>query len=83
MSLFAKNGIVRQQEIAFAKKLLAWKYENAGTPVPDDGVLRSMAEKVVADAHGIARKRGRNVLEILKAQVKDLRNNITRQEKKK
>lgn len=83
MRLFGKNGIVRQQEIAFAKKLLVWKYENAGTALPNEALLRSMAEKVVADAHEIARKRGRNVLEILKTQVKDLKNSITDQEKKK
>lgn len=83
MRLFGKNGIVRQQEIAFARKLLVWKFDNAGTAIPDETVLRSMAEKVVADAHAIARKRGHNVLEILKTQVKDLKNNITDQEKKK
>ena len=46
-------------------------------------MLRSMAEKVVADAHEIAQKRGRNVLEIVKTQVKDLKNSMTDQEKKK
>jgi hypothetical protein len=83
MRLFGKNGIVRQQEIAFAKKLLVWKYENAGAALPDETVLRSMAEKVVADAHEIAQKRGRNVLEILKTQAMDLKNSITDKEKKK
>lgn len=83
MRLFGKNGIVRQQEIAFARKLLVWKYENAGAAMPEETVLQSMAEKVVADAHEIARKRGRNVLEILKTQVKDLRDNIANQEKRK
>ena len=83
MPLFGKNGIVRQQEIAFAQKLLVWKYENAGASLPDETVLQSMAEKVVTDAHEIARKRGRNVLEIFKTQVKDLRDNITDQEKRK
>ncbi len=72
MRLFGKNGIVRQQEIAFAQKLLAWKFENAGTAIPEERVLRSMAEKVVADAHEIARKRGRNVLEIVKSQIKEI-----------
>ncbi len=83
MSLFGKNGIVRKQETAFARKLLVWKFENAGTAVPDEAVLRTMAEKVVADAHEIARKRGRNVLEIVKTQVKDIRDTIADQEKKK
>lgn|GEM_PF-553160 len=83
MRLFGKTGIVRQQEIAFARKLLVWKLENAGAALPDETVLQSMAEKVVADAHEIAQKRGRNVLEILKTQAKDLKNSITGQEKKK
>jgi hypothetical protein len=73
MDLFGKNGIVRQQEIAFARKLLVWKYEKSGIDLPDEAVLRSMAEKVVADAHEIAKKRGRNVLEILKTQINDIR----------
>ncbi|MFN2436576.1 MAG: hypothetical protein ABR513_05755 [Desulfotignum sp.] len=73
MDLFGKNGIVRQQEIAFAKKLLAWKYEKSGIGLPDEAVLQAHAQKIVADAHEIAKKRGRNVLEILKAQINDIR----------
>jgi len=83
MGLFGRNGVVRQQEIAFARKLLVWKYEKSGIGLPEEAILRSMAEKVVADAHEIAKKRGRNVLEILKTQAKDLKNSITDQEKKK
>ena len=83
MRLLGKNGMIRQQEIAFAKKLLVWKFETDKTPVPDEAVLRRMAENVVADAHEIAQKRGRNVLEILKTQATDLKNNFTGQEKKK
>lgn len=83
MDLFGKNGIVWHQEVAFARKLLAWKYQNAGIDLPDEAVLQAHAQKIVADAHEIAKKRGRNVLEILKNQVKDLKNNITDQEKRK
>lgn len=74
MALFGKNGVVRQQEIAFAKKLLIWKHENAGTALPDEAALRDLAEKIVADAHEIAKKRGRNILEILKTQINDIKN---------
>jgi hypothetical protein len=83
MGLFGKNGIVRQQEIAFAKKLLVWKYDKSGIGLPDEAVLQAHAQKIVADAHEIAKKRGRNVLKIVKMQIKDFRNTITDQEKMK
>ena len=51
--------------------------------LPDDAVLQANAQRIVADAHEISKKRGRNVLEILKTQAKDLKNSITDQEKKK
>lgn len=73
MTIFGKNGIVRKQEIAFAKKLLVWKYENSGTPLPDDAALSAHAESVVKDAHAIAKKRGGNILEILKDAVNEIR----------
>ncbi len=65
MAVFGKTGFVRKQEILFAKKLLAWKYENSGMELPDDAALYAHAEKVVEQAHVIARKSGKNVLEIL------------------
>jgi hypothetical protein len=83
MAVFGKNGFIRQQEIAFAKKLLVWKYENAGTSLPHEAALRDLAEKIVAHAHEIAKKRGRNVLEILRTQIKDIKNKGTDQEKMK
>jgi hypothetical protein len=83
MDLFGKNGIVRQQEIAFARKLLVWKYQNSGIDLPDEVSLQAHAQKIVADAHEIAKKRGRNVLEIVKMQIKDFRNTHTDQEKMK
>ncbi|MFO7912583.1 MAG: hypothetical protein R6V15_10515 [Desulfotignum sp.] len=73
MTVFGKNGFIRQQEVAFAKNLLAWKYENAGTAVPDAATLQAQAENIVADAHVIAKKRGSNILEIVKKQIKDIK----------
>jgi hypothetical protein len=35
MTIFGKNGLVRKQEVAFTKKLLAWKYEKAGIALPE------------------------------------------------
>jgi len=73
MAVFGKNGFIRQQEVAFAKKLLAWKYENDGIVVPDAATLQAQAEDIVADAHVIAKKRGSNILEIVKKQIKDIK----------
>ncbi|MCP4718566.1 MAG: hypothetical protein GY860_03830 [Desulfobacteraceae bacterium] len=72
MAIFGKNGFIRKQEIAFAKKLLVWKYEKSGTALPHEAAISAHAEKIVADAHIIAKKSGYNVLEILKHQVKNL-----------
>jgi hypothetical protein len=73
MAVFGKNGFIRQQEIAFAKKLLVWKFQKTGTALPDDVLLSAHAEKIVADAHVIARKRGKNILEIVKHQIDDFK----------
>ena len=73
MAIFGKNGFIRKQEVAFAKKLLVWKYEKSGTALPDEVAILDHAKKVVEDAHMIAKKSGNNVLEILKNQVKDIK----------
>jgi len=66
MAIFGKNGFVRKQEVVFARKLLVWKYEKSGKILPDEAVILAHAEKIVDEAHIIAKKSGRNVLEILK-----------------
>ena len=76
MALFGKNGFIRKKEIAFAKKLLVWKYEKAGMKAPDDAVLAAYAEKIVDDAHVVARQRGKNVWEIIKDTVRDFKNKM-------
>ena len=73
MAIFGKNGFIRKQQVAFAKKLLVWKYEKSGTALPDEAVISAHAEKIVDDAHMIAKKSGSNVLEILKNQMKDIK----------
>jgi len=73
MAILGKNGFIRKQEVAFAKKLLAWKYEQSGMALPGEALLSAHAEKVVEDAHCIAKKSGNNVLEILKHTIKDIR----------
>lgn len=72
MALFGKNGFVRKQEIAFAKRLIVWKYEKAGITLPDDSVITTYAEKIVDDAHVVAQKRGKNIWDIIKEAVRDL-----------
>ncbi len=33
MAIFGKNGFVRKQEVAFAKRLIVWKYKESGSRV--------------------------------------------------
>ncbi len=70
MILFGKNGFIRKQEVAFAKRLLVLKYEKSGIALPDESVLSAHAEKVVDDANIIAKESGKNILGILKNIVK-------------
>lgn len=64
---------MRRQEIGFAKKLLVWKYEKSGMVTPDETVLSAHAEKVVDQAHILAKNTGSNVFEILKESVKGIK----------
>jgi len=66
-------GFIKNQQVNLALRLLAWRYEKAGQPLPDNGVLRDQARKLVDDAHRIARERGGNVLAILKEMAADVR----------
>jgi len=74
MAIFGKNGFIRKQELAFARKLLVWKYEKSGAALPDETLISAQAEKIVADAHMITKQRGGSVLEILKDKVKEFKN---------
>ena len=74
MAIFGKNGFIRKQEITFARKLLIWKYNQSGTALPDEKALSAHAQKIVDDAHVIAKKSGSNILEIMKDTIKDMKN---------
>ncbi len=76
MAIFGKNGLVRKQEIALTKKLLAWKYEKSGMALPDENAISAYSVKIVDDAHILSKKTGGNVLEILKDAVKDIKKKI-------
>ena len=73
MAILGKIGFVRNKEIAFAKRLLVWKYEKSGTALPDEEALSAHAEKVVDEAHRIAKKSGNNILDILKDSAKEFK----------
>ena len=74
MAIWGKNGFIRKQEVSFASKLLIWKYNQSGTALPDEKALSAHAQKIVDDAHIIAKKSGSNVLEIMKDAIKDMKN---------
>jgi len=67
------KGFIRQQEERLAVRYLAWQYQRLNLPVPPDADLEQQAEKIVAEAHGIARERGKNVIAIIKELVEELR----------
>jgi hypothetical protein len=66
-------GFFRQQEERLAVRFLSWRYQKLNKPVPADAELKLQASKIVAEAHRIARERGRNVIAIMKDLVNDIK----------
>jgi len=66
-------GFIRQQEEKLAMRFLSWQYEKLKTPAPSEADLERQAAKIVAEAHDIARKRGRNVMSIIKDLIADVK----------
>jgi hypothetical protein len=66
-------GFFRQQEERMAMRFLAWRYQKLKTPVPDDAQLKIQAAQIVAEAHRIARERGRNVVAIIKDLIEEIK----------
>ena len=66
-------GFIRQQEEKLAMRFLSWQYEKLKQPVPPETELAEQAAKIVAEAHEIARKRGRNVLTIIKDLISEIK----------
>ena len=66
-------GFIRQQQNRLAVRLLIWQYQRMNIPVPAMAELEKQAAGVVAEAHRIARDRGRNVLSILKDMITDIK----------
>ena len=66
-------GFFKQQEKRMAMRFLAWRYQKLKMPIPDDAELKLQAAQIVAEAHRIARERGRNVIAIIKNLVEDIK----------
>ncbi len=66
-------GFIRQQEQKLAVRLLAWHYEKNAIAMPSPSELKQQADRLVNDAHHIARERGRNVMSIIKDLVADIK----------
>jgi hypothetical protein len=66
-------GFFKQQEERMAMRFLAWRYQKLQMPVPDEAELKLQAVQIVAEAHRIARERGRNVVAIIKDLVEDIK----------
>jgi len=66
-------GFFRKQQERMAMRLLAWQYQRMNAEIPPVDQLEAQAVKLVDDAHRIARERGKNVLEILKDLVEDIK----------
>ncbi len=66
-------GFFRQQEERLAIRFMTWRYQKLNRPVPDETELRIQASNIVAEAHRIARERGRNVVAIIKDLVNDIK----------
>ncbi len=66
-------GILRRQEKHLAVRLLSWQYKRMNLSLPAIEELERQADKLVDDAHRIARERGRNVMSIIKEMIADIK----------
>ncbi len=66
-------GILRRQEKRLAVRLLSWQYKRMNLSLPAIEELELQADRLVDDAHRIARERGRNVISIIKEMIADIK----------
>ena len=66
-------GFIRDQKINLARRLLERQYDQRGMPRPAPEDLQRQAAAVVDEAGRIARERGRNMLDIVRDLIRDLR----------
>jgi hypothetical protein len=61
---------IRQSELRLAKSILRWKLQKEGSPPLDNSDLDAAASRLLDEAREIAKKRGTNLLDILKEESK-------------
>ena len=66
-------SFIKQQEEKLAMRFLSWQYEKLKKPIPTEAEMEQQAAKIVAEAHDIARKRGRNVMSIIKDLIAEIK----------
>ncbi len=66
-------GILRRQEKRLAIRLLSWQYNRVILSLPAIEELERQADRLVDDAHRIARESGRNVMSIIKEMIADVK----------
>ena len=71
-------GFFRKQEERLAEHFIRRQYEKKGLEPPDDITLSLESARIVAEAHQIANKRGRNVMAILKEMADGLITDLKR-----
>jgi len=65
---------LRQSELRLTKSILRWKFQREGRPPLEKGELDAAASRLLDEAREIARKRGKNLFDILKEEAKDFFN---------
>jgi hypothetical protein len=63
---------IRQSELKLAKSILRWKLEKEGSSPPENSDLDLAASRLLDEAREIAKKRGMNLLDILKEEANRL-----------
>jgi len=66
-------GFIRDQEEKLALRFLAWRHTKEESPLPEISTLRRQASDIVDEAHKIAKKRGANILSIIKELAQDIK----------
>ena len=66
-------SFVRRQQERLVTRYLIWQYQKMKLPVPADSELEGQARKIIEEARQIARKRGRNLMAIVKDMIADLK----------
>ena len=65
-------GFIRRQEEKLAARLIVWHQEKHGLPPLSPGDLARKSATLVDQAHRIGRRRGQNLVTIMKETVADV-----------